>query len=90
LESLSEKKNEGRFSIALEIMENDICRCGHYRDDHDNRKTVSENRKFICWMCASKLPFDDNNYTNLDSYHEFRFGTLEYLQRLYESKQRLK
>lgn len=92
MESFFEEKRESGFSVAFKIMEalsTDKCRCGHWKADHEVRNNVSKNFKSICWACAEKLSSFSKSI-NLDSYHYFKFGNLEYLQKLYEQKQKVK
>lgn len=64
------------------------CKCDHFNADHEVRSNVFGKFKTICWECAAILPNDKG--VNLDSYHNFKFGNLEYLQKLYEEKHRIK
>lgn len=68
----------------------ELCRiCGHLGIDHEYRNFVSFSLEDICWECASNGPFQDE-IINVYCYHKFKFGNLDYLQKLYAEKQKLK
>lgn len=68
---------------------NEQCRiCGHLGVDHEVRGYTSTSPKLnaICLACMALYP----DIPNLDAYHKFKFGNLEYFQKLYEKKQKVK
>lgn len=73
----------------MKYLNTDKCGCGHYKADHDVRLDVFEKAiQAICWDCAANSLSTEG--LNLDCYHNFKLENLEYLQRLYEDKQKVK
>jgi hypothetical protein len=65
----------------------DICKCGHYNADHENRNSIFGNLREICWGCAAMA---SKSLLLEDSYHSFKLNNLDYLQRLYNEKHKIK